>query len=148
MRILCYRCRTFGRKPTRRRGRYGIARPIRNCPAIRNRPEWIRPTSPVAPAGRRNVPENRDLLVRRLRRQGHDDIATAADGIEAIAAIQAAVVDGEPFDAVLLDVMMPRMSGVEVPFPVVRIVWFEFRAAPILCLCQLQAGPTIANSGR
>ncbi len=47
-------------------------------------------------------------------RQGHDNIATAADGIEAIAAIQAAVADAAPFDAVLLDVMMPRMSGVEV----------------------------------
>jgi serine phosphatase RsbU (regulator of sigma subunit) len=61
-----------------------------------------------------DVPENRDLLVRRLRRQGHNDIATAADGIEAIAAIRSAVAEAAPFDAVLLDVMMPRMSGVEV----------------------------------
>ncbi len=61
-----------------------------------------------------DVPENRDLLVRRLRRQGYDDIATAADGIEAIAAIRSAAADAAPFDAVLLDVMMPRMSGVEV----------------------------------
>ena len=61
-----------------------------------------------------DVPENRDLLVRRLRRQGHDNVVTAADGIEAMVAIRSALAEGAPFDAVLLDVMMPRMSGVEV----------------------------------
>jgi len=61
-----------------------------------------------------DVPENRELLVRRLRRQGHDDIETAGDGHEALAAIRSAHGDATPFDAVLLDVMMPRMSGVEV----------------------------------
>src|ERR1700760_4062185 len=61
-----------------------------------------------------DVPENRDLLVRRLQRQGHDEAATACDGIEALAAIRAATEAGTPFDVVLLDVMMPRMSGVEV----------------------------------
>ena len=61
-----------------------------------------------------DVPENRDLLVRRLRRQGHENVATAADGIEAMAAIRSAVAEAAPFDTVLLDVMMPRMSGVEV----------------------------------
>ena len=61
-----------------------------------------------------DVPENRDLLVRRLRRQGHDNIATACDGFEAMAAIRSALAEAAPFDTVLLDVMMPRMSGVEV----------------------------------
>jgi phosphoserine phosphatase RsbU/P len=61
-----------------------------------------------------DVPENRELLVRRLQRQGHSDIATAGDGIEALDAIRSAVAGAAPFDAVLLDVMMPRMSGVEV----------------------------------
>ena len=58
-----------------------------------------------------DVLENRELLVRRLQRLGHTGIVTAGDGIEALAAIRAAAA---PFDAVLLDVMMPRMSGVEV----------------------------------
>jgi phosphoserine phosphatase RsbU/P len=61
-----------------------------------------------------DVAENRDLLVRRLQRQGHSLIATACDGIEALDAIRSAASAGEAFDAVLLDVMMPRMSGVEV----------------------------------
>jgi phosphoserine phosphatase RsbU/P len=61
-----------------------------------------------------DVADNRDLLVRRLQRQGHTNIATAGDGIEAMDAIRSALADARPFDAVLLDVMMPRMSGVEV----------------------------------
>jgi CheY-like chemotaxis protein len=61
-----------------------------------------------------DVPENRELLVRRLQRQGHGAIATAGDGIEALEMIRSAQADAAPFDAVLLDVMMPRMSGVEV----------------------------------
>ena len=51
--------------------------------------------------------DNRDLLGRRLQRMGHY-IAYAADGVEARALISA-----EAFDLVLLDVMMPRMGGVE-----------------------------------
>jgi CheY-like chemotaxis protein len=74
---------------------------------------------PVLPSSARllvvdDVPENRDLLVRRLQRQGHTLIASACDGIEALGAIRAAVAAGDPFDAVLLDVMMPRLSGLEV----------------------------------
>ena len=61
-----------------------------------------------------DVPDNRELLVRRLQRQGHSAIATAGDGVEALAAIRAAWDDATPFDVVLLDVMMPRMSGLEV----------------------------------
>jgi sigma-B regulation protein RsbU (phosphoserine phosphatase) len=61
-----------------------------------------------------DIAENRDLLTRRLQRLGHSRIATAADGQEAMAAIAAQAAAGTPFDTVLLDVMMPRMSGVEV----------------------------------
>ncbi len=51
---------------------------------------------------------NRDLLTRRVQRQGHI-VTVAEDGIKAIALIQK-----EPFDLVLLDIMMPRMNGYEV----------------------------------
>lgn len=53
--------------------------------------------------------DNRDVLVHRLRRLGYTDIATAADGQEALAHIEAHAVD-----AVLLDVMMPGLNGYQV----------------------------------
>lgn len=52
--------------------------------------------------------DNRDLLQRRLERSGFE-VVTAEDGRRALAAIAS-----ESFDAVLLDVMMPGMSGNEV----------------------------------
>jgi sigma-B regulation protein RsbU (phosphoserine phosphatase) len=75
--------------------------------------------APGGPAGAHllvvdDIAENRDLLTRRLQRLGHTRIATAADGQEAMAAITAQAAAGTPFDTVLLDVMMPRMSGIEV----------------------------------
>jgi len=51
---------------------------------------------------------NRDLLSRRLQREGYR-VTTAADGTAALARIAA-----ESFDLVLLDLMMPGMSGFEV----------------------------------
>ncbi len=57
--------------------------------------------------------DNRDVLARRLKRLGYGNVAFAEDGIEAMAAIGAAT-GTESFDAVLLDVMMPRMNGIEV----------------------------------
>lgn len=50
-------------------------------------------------------PYNLDVLAQRLSRQGHL-VSTAADGEEALA--KAAQ---QPFDLVLLDVMMPRLDG-------------------------------------
>ena len=40
-------------------------------------------------------------------------VAQAEDGIAALAAVQQAFDDGDPFEAVLMDVQMPRMSGHE-----------------------------------
>jgi CheY-like chemotaxis protein/HAMP domain-containing protein len=51
---------------------------------------------------------NRDLLARHLQREGHT-VALAEDGRRALAMIQA-----EPFDLVLLDLIMPEMNGYEV----------------------------------
>jgi DNA-binding response OmpR family regulator len=51
---------------------------------------------------------NRDLLGRHLKREGHV-VTTAEDGFEALERLRA-----EPFDLVLLDLMMPRMNGYEV----------------------------------
>ncbi len=52
--------------------------------------------------------QNRDVLARRLERQGHA-VITAPGGEEALALLA-----GEAFDLVLLDIMMPGMDGYEV----------------------------------
>ena len=51
---------------------------------------------------------NRDLLARHLQREGHR-VSLAEDGRRALALIRA-----EPFDLVLLDLIMPEMNGYEV----------------------------------
>ncbi len=51
---------------------------------------------------------NREMLSRRLSKRGHT-VAVAEDGQRALEMIK-----GEEFDLVLLDVMMPRISGLEV----------------------------------
>jgi len=53
-------------------------------------------------------PSNRELLSRRLTREGHD-VLTAGDGGEALEKLRA-----RPCDLVLLDVLMPGRSGAEV----------------------------------
>jgi two-component system cell cycle response regulator len=50
-------------------------------------------------------PMNRMLLTRDLEREGHR-VATAQDGVRALQALGA-----EPFDIVLLDVLMPELDG-------------------------------------
>ena len=58
-------------------------------------------------------PENRDVLTRRLRRIGHENVESAVDGLAALERIIQCADADAPFDAVLLDVMMPRMNGIE-----------------------------------
>lgn len=53
--------------------------------------------------------DNRDMLARRLRRRGYI-VDTAESGAAALRLIN----DAQAFDAVLLDVMMPDMTGLEV----------------------------------
>ena len=52
---------------------------------------------------------NRTILKRRLAELGYTNITTAADGIQALAAIEAA-----RFDVVLLDIEMPALDGIGV----------------------------------
>jgi class 3 adenylate cyclase len=53
-------------------------------------------------------PSNRDLLSRRLAREGHR-VVSAADGSEALQTLR-----DRPFDLILLDVLMPGRSGADV----------------------------------
>ena len=53
--------------------------------------------------------DNRYTLTRRLQREGYENLATAADGQQALDLLGA-----RPFDLVLLDVMMPGLTGYEV----------------------------------
>ena len=53
--------------------------------------------------------ENRDILVRRLARLGYDHVVTAVNGHDALARLHA-----QPFDLILLDILMPGMDGYEV----------------------------------
>ena len=55
-----------------------------------------------------DVEANRDLLSRRLKQQGHD-VESAENGRRALEMVRA-----EPFDLVLLDIMMPEMDGYQV----------------------------------
>jgi sigma-B regulation protein RsbU (phosphoserine phosphatase) len=56
-----------------------------------------------------DVAENRDLLVRRLKRLGIGDVEEAENGVAALAALAR-----RNFDLVLLDIMMPEMNGYQV----------------------------------
>ena len=53
--------------------------------------------------------DNRYTLIRRLQREGYRNLATAADGQEALDLLRS-----RPFDLVLLDVMMPGLNGYDV----------------------------------
>jgi sigma-B regulation protein RsbU (phosphoserine phosphatase) len=53
--------------------------------------------------------DNRYTLTRRLNREGYQNLTTANNGREALERLTA-----QPFDLVLLDVMMPDMNGYEV----------------------------------
>jgi adenylate cyclase len=53
--------------------------------------------------------DNRYTLTRRLKREGYDNVAIATNGREALDLIAR-----QPFDLILLDIMMPELNGYEV----------------------------------
>lgn len=56
-----------------------------------------------------DVEDNREILSARLAQLGYANVATASGGREALA-----MIERTPFDLVLLDLMMPGMSGIDV----------------------------------
>jgi signal transduction histidine kinase/CheY-like chemotaxis protein len=66
-----------------------------------------------------------------LGRLGYDFITTA-DGVETVDAVAAALAGGQRIDAVLMDVHMPRMDGLEATRVIVQR--FGDRAPPIIAL--------------
>jgi len=56
-----------------------------------------------------DIEDNRFALTRRLAREGYKKVATAEDGQQALD-----LLSSQPFDLVLLDIMMPGLNGYEV----------------------------------
>jgi CheY-like chemotaxis protein len=75
-------------------------------------------------------PINRMLLSRDLKRQGHR-VSTAGDGGRALEALRA-----EPFDVVLLDVLMPELDGYETLARIERDE--KLRHVPVIMVSALE----------
>jgi adenylate cyclase len=99
------------------------------------------PTPPVSPATILIVDddeENRELLTRRLAREGHR-VRAAQGGLEALAILQ-----NEPVDLVLLDVMMPDLDG---PAVLERLKQDpERRHIPVLMISALDETASVVRS--
>ena len=54
---------------------------------------------------------SRSFMLRMLEQYGKCDITV--DGVEAVEAVLIAIEDGEPYDLICLDIMMPEMDGYE-----------------------------------
>jgi two-component system cell cycle response regulator len=75
-------------------------------------------------------PMNRMLLTRDLGREGHR-VATAQDGVRALQALGA-----EPFDIVLLDVLMPELDGYDTLAQIERDE--KLRHVPVIMVSALE----------
>jgi DNA-binding response OmpR family regulator len=75
-------------------------------------------------------PMNRMLLTRDLEREGHR-VATAQDGVRALQALGA-----EPFDIVLLDVLMPELDGYDTLAQIERDE--KLRHVPVIMVSALE----------
>ncbi len=81
---------------------------------------------------------NRDVLRRHLERQGYG-VEEAADGFEALAVLR-----GKTFDAVLLDLLMPEMSGLEVLREIKQD--YALRDIPVLVISASDELSSVAES--
>jgi adenylate cyclase len=82
-----------------------------------------------------DIPINRDLLARQLRHQGYD-VKLASDGPAALS-----LLEREPVDVILLDVMMPEMDGCQV---LGRIkAHDQWRHIPVVMLSALTDGDMV-----
>jgi DNA-binding response OmpR family regulator len=75
-------------------------------------------------------PINRMVLTRDLEREGHR-VATAQDGVRALETLRA-----EPFDIVLLDVLMPKLDGYETLAQIERDD--KLRHVPVIMVSALE----------
>ncbi|PRD39875.1 response regulator [Gemmobacter lutimaris] len=73
-----------------------------------------------------------DLLKTTLLANGYDKVVTAGDAKQAAAIISGAT---EPFDAFLLDIMMPEVTGIELARWIRKIP--QYQAAPILMITSM-----------
>jgi signal transduction histidine kinase/CheY-like chemotaxis protein len=73
-------------------------------------------------------PVNRQLVVRILEKHGHR-VSVAVNGREAVEAVA-----GQEFDAVLMDVQMPEMNGLEATAAIRRIEVASGRHTPIIAM--------------
>jgi two-component system alkaline phosphatase synthesis response regulator PhoP len=80
------------------------------------------------------------LLRTRLEMEGYE-VSTAADGQEVVEALAGAGPDQQP-DLILLDAMMPRMSGLDV----LRTLRNEGRDTPILIVSAHRADETLTEA--
>lgn len=87
-----------------------------------------------------DVEVNRDLLAKRLRQQGHR-VTLAEGGSQALE-----VINGNAFDLVLLDIMMPDVDGLEV-LRTVRKTYSDGEL-PIIMVTAVDQSPDIVESLR
>ncbi|CAA7625907.1 SpoIIE family protein phosphatase [Magnetospirillum sp. UT-4] len=96
---------------------------------------------PAGPVGRILVADdsaqNRDVLVQYLTREGHQ-VTAVADGLAAYDAVTA-----QPFDLVLLDMIMPGMNGDEVLKAIKSSP--DLRALPVIMVSALDESDNIAR---
>ncbi|MDB5339434.1 MAG: Histidine kinase [Planctomycetaceae bacterium] len=89
----------------------------------------VMPTRPLRVLVAEDNPVNQQLIVKFLKKQGHET-AVAGDGNEAVEALE----KDPTFDVILMDMQMPRMSGLEATAIIRRQEETTDRHIPIIAL--------------